>query len=92
MSLFTGSGVAIITPFNEQGNIDFDVFEQLIDFHLTHGTDSIIVCGTTGEAATMTNEEHLECIRFVVDKVNKKIPVIAGTGRYAKLLFLRGRR
>ena len=80
MSLFTGSGVAIITPFTEQGNVDFDVFEQLIDFHLTHKTDSIIVCGTTGEAATMTNEEHLECIRFVVDKVNKKIPVIAGTG------------
>ncbi len=79
MSLFTGSGVAIVTPFNEQG-VDFDTLGQLIEFHLTHGTDSIIICGTTGEASTMTDEEQLECIRFTVQKVNKKIPVIAGAG------------
>lgn len=78
-TIFTGSGVAVITPFNENG-IDFDAFSKIIDFHLENKTDSIIVCGTTGEAATMPDEEHLSAIEFVVKKVNKKIPVIAGTG------------
>ena len=78
-TVFTGSGVAIITPFNENG-IDFDSFGKLIDFHLDNNTDSIIVCGTTGEAATMPDEEHLSAIEFTVKRVNGKIPVIAGTG------------
>lgn len=78
-TVFTGSGVAIITPFNENG-IDFDSLGNLIDFHLENGTDAIIVCGTTGEAATMPDEEHLSAIEYTVKRVNKKIPVIAGTG------------
>ena len=78
-TVFTGSGVAIITPFNENG-IDFDSLGNLIDFHLNNNTDAIIVCGTTGEAATMPDEEHLSAIEYTVKRVNKKIPVIAGTG------------
>lgn len=78
-TLFTGSGVAIITPFNETG-IDFDKLEELIEFHIQEKTDAIIVCGTTGEAPTMPIEEHQAVIKFTVEKVNKRIPVIAGTG------------
>ena len=78
-TVFTGSGVAIITPFNENG-IDFESFGKLIDFHLENSTDAIIVCGTTGEAATMPDAEHLSAIEFTVKRVNGKIPVIAGTG------------
>lgn len=78
-TVFTGSGVAIITPFNENG-IDFDSLGNLIDFHLANNTDAIIICGTTGEAATMPDEEHLSAIEYTVKRVNKKIPVIAGTG------------
>ncbi len=78
-TVFTGSGVAIITPFNENG-IDFESFGKLIDFHLENNTDAIIVCGTTGEAATMPDEEHLSAIEYTVKRVNGKIPVIAGTG------------
>ena len=76
---FTGSGVALVTPFNENG-IDFKVLEELIEFHIKEETDAIIICGTTGEASTMTTEEHKETIRFTVEKTNKRIPVIAGTG------------
>ena len=78
-TVFTGSGVAIITPFNENG-IDFESFGKLIDFHLENSTDAIIVCGTTGEAATMPDAEHLSAIEYTVKRVNGKIPVIAGTG------------
>lgn len=78
-TVFTGSGVAIITPFNENG-IDFESFGKIIDFHLENSTDAIIVCGTTGEAATMPDAEHLSAIEFTVKRVNGKIPVIAGTG------------
>ena len=79
MTLFKGSGVAIITPFkNEQ--VDFHKLEELLEWHIEEHTDAIIVCGTTGEASTMTDEERLETIKFTVDKVNKRIPVIAGTG------------
>ena len=77
--LFTGSGVAIITPFTQTG-IDFDRLGQLIDWHITEGTDAIIVCGTTGEAPTMPNEEHREAIRYTLERVAKRIPVIAGVG------------
>ncbi|NMA86418.1 MAG: 4-hydroxy-tetrahydrodipicolinate synthase [Tissierellia bacterium] len=77
--LFKGSGVAIVTPFNEEG-IDFIKLEELLEWHIGENTDAIIVCGTTGEASTMTTEEQKEAIRFTVEKVNKRIPVIAGTG------------
>ena len=79
MSIFKGSGVAIITPFNERG-VDFKKLEELIEWHIDSMTDAIIVCGTTGEASTMTEQERKETIKFVVDVVNKRIPVIAGTG------------
>lgn len=79
MSLFKGSGVAIITPFNETG-IDFNKLEELLNWQITSGTDAIIICGTTGEASTMTEIEKKEAIKFTVDVVNKRVPVIAGTG------------
>lgn len=78
--IFTGSGVAIITPFTDDGNIDYKALDKLIDFQLSNNTDAIIVIGTTGEASTMTEEEKLETIQFVLDKVDGRIPVIAGTG------------
>lgn len=77
--LFKGSGVALITPF-EKGNINFDVLNDLIEFQTNNGTDAIIACGTTGEASTLVDEDHIECLKFTVEKVNKSIPVIAGTG------------
>ncbi len=79
-TVFTGAGVAIITPMNADGSINWDEFGRIIDFQIDNDTDAIIVCGTTGESATMTDEEHVECIRYCVDRVNKRIPVIAGTG------------
>ncbi len=80
MAIFTGSGVAIVTPFKENKEVDYDNFRKLIEFQIAEGTDCIIVCGTTGEASTLTHEEHLECIKFCVDVVNKRVPVVAGTG------------
>ncbi|NLT12092.1 MAG: 4-hydroxy-tetrahydrodipicolinate synthase [Clostridiaceae bacterium] len=77
--IFQGSGVAIVTPFCE-GGVDSAKLRRLVDFHLSNETDAIIVCGTTGEASTMPDAEHLETIRIVVEQVNGKIPVIAGTG------------
>lgn len=77
--IFKGAGVAIITPFNDQG-IDFDKFADLVEFQISGGIDSIIVCGTTGEASTMPDEEHKAAVEFVVERVNKRIPVIAGAG------------
>lgn len=79
MSIFKGSGVAIVTPFNERG-VDFEKLEELIEWQISNKTDAIIICGTTGEASTMTEDERKETIKFTVDKVNKRIPVIAGTG------------
>lgn len=79
MSIFTGSGVAIVTPFNESG-VDFEKLKELINWQIDNGTDAIIVCGTTGEASTMSEAERKETIKFTVDVVNKRIPVIAGTG------------
>jgi 4-hydroxy-tetrahydrodipicolinate synthase len=79
MSIFKGSGVAIITPFDKNG-IDFKKLEELIEWHIKSGTDALIVCGTTGEASTMSEQERKETIKFVVDIANKRIPVIAGTG------------
>ncbi|WP_160671471.1 4-hydroxy-tetrahydrodipicolinate synthase [Clostridium sp. C8-1-8] len=79
MSLFKGSGVAIVTPFNESG-VDFKKLEELLEWHIANNTDAIIICGTTGEASTMTEAEKKETIKFTVDIVKKRIPVIAGTG------------
>ncbi len=79
-TIFTGSGIAIITPMNPDGSINFDKLGELIDEQIENHTDAIIVAGTTGEAATMTDEEHIEVIRFTVERVNKRVPVIAGTG------------
>ncbi len=76
---FTGSGVAIVTPFRD-GKINFDKLGELIDLHIANHTDAIIICGTTGEAAAMPDEEHLEAISYTVDRVKGRIPVIAGTG------------
>lgn len=78
--IFKGSGVAIITPFNEDLSINYKKMEELIEFNINNKTDAIIVCGTTGESSTLTNSEKKELIKFTVDKVNKKVPVIAGTG------------
>lgn len=80
MSIFKGSGVALITPFKEDGEIDYENLKKLIDFQIANQTDSIIICGTTGESATLTEEEHLKCIETCVNHVNGRIPVIAGTG------------
>ena len=80
MSIFTGSGVAIVTPFKEDKTVDFVAFEKLINFQIENNTDAIIVCGTTGEPSTLTEEERFEVIKFCVDKVAKRVPVIAGVG------------
>ena len=72
--------MAIVTPFNEDGSINYDRLDELIEFHCAHKTDSIVICGTTGESATMTEEEHMQCVKFTIDRVNKRVPVIAGTG------------
>lgn len=77
--MFKGSGVAIVTPFKDD-RIDFKKLEELLEWHISEGTDAIIICGTTGESATMSDEEQKEAIRFTVEKVNKRIDVIAGTG------------
>ncbi len=80
MSIFTGAGVAIITPFKENGEVNYEKLGEIIDFQIDNGTDSIIICGTTGESSTLTHEEHIECIRYAVAYTNKRVPVIAGTG------------
>ena len=80
MAIFKGAGVAIVTPFTEDYQVNFDKLGELIDFQIENGTDAIIICGTTGESSTLTHEEHLDCIRFAIKKTNKRVPVIAGTG------------
>ncbi|MCM1327654.1 MAG: 4-hydroxy-tetrahydrodipicolinate synthase [Bacteroidales bacterium] len=80
MAVFKGAGVAIATPMKENGAVDYESFGKLIEFQIENGTDAIIVCGTTGEASTLTHEEHLETIKYCVEAVNGRIPVIAGTG------------
>ena len=80
MAIFTGAGVAIVTPMNQDGLVNYDKLGEIIEFQIANHTDSIIITGTTGEASTLSEEEHVECIRFAVDKVAKRIPVIAGTG------------
>lgn len=78
--IFTGSGVAIITPMNEDTTINYDAFAKMLDFQIENGTDAIVVVGTTGEASTLNTTEHREAIKFTVDYVNKRVPVIAGCG------------
>lgn len=80
MAIFTGAGVAIVTPMHEDGSIDYERFAELVEFQIKGGTDAIIVCGTTGEASTMSHEEHLDVVRYCVEVVKGRIPVIAGTG------------
>lgn len=80
MSIFKGAGVAIVTPMKANGEINFEQFAKLVEFQIENGTDAIIVCGTTGEASTMTHEEHLAMIKYCVEVVAGRVPVIAGTG------------
>ena len=80
MAIFTGAGVALITPMNDDGSVNYEKLRELLEFHVANKTDAIIICGTTGEASTLSDEEHLECIRFACEVINKRIPVIAGTG------------
>lgn len=79
-TIFTGAGVAIVTPMNSDGSVNYDALGQLIEAQIAGKTDAIIICGTTGESSTLTDEEHKECIRYTIEKVNHRIPVIAGTG------------
>lgn len=80
MAIFEGAGVALITPMNEDFSVNYDKLEEIIEEQIAGGTDCIITCGTTGEASTLTVEEHLDVIKRTVEMVNKRIPVIAGTG------------
>ena len=78
--IFKGSAVALVTPFDENGNVNFDKIKELVDFQIENGTDAIVACGTTGEASTMNDEEHLAAITAIIDAADKRVPVIAGTG------------
>ena len=80
MSIFTGAGVALVTPFKEDLSMDYDQLEKFIDFQIDNGTDSIIICGTSGEASTMSHDEQIEVVSACVSHVNGRIPVIAGAG------------
>lgn len=80
MAVFKGSGVAIVTPMYEDGKVNYDKLAELIEYQIANSTDAIIICGTTGEASTLTHGEHLQAIKFTIDKVAKRVPVIAGTG------------
>lgn len=78
--IFTGSGVALVTPFFDDRTVDFETLGKLVEFQIENGTDAIIACGTTGESATLNDKEHLSVVEYVIKKVNGRIPVIAGTG------------
>lgn len=80
MAIFTGAGVAIITPFQSNGEVNYEKFAEQIEYQIANETDAIIVCGTTGEASTLTHEEHLDVIRFCIKQTAGRVPVIAGTG------------
>ena len=80
MAIFTGAGVALITPMNADGSVNYVKMREIIEFQIKNQTDAIIICGTTGEASTLSHEEHIECIRFCCEVAEKRIPVIAGTG------------
>ena len=80
MALFTGAGVAIVTPMHQDGSVNYEKLQQLIDFQVEGGTDCIIICGTTGESATLSEQEHVDVIKAAVEFTNHRIPVVAGTG------------
>ena len=80
MAIFKGAGVAIVTPMLPNGEINYDKLAELIEFQISNGTDAIIICGTTGESSTLTHEEHMAAIKFTIERVAKRVPVIAGTG------------
>ena len=80
MAIFEGAGVALVTPMNEDGRVNYAKLKELLEFQIANATDAIIICGTTGEASTLSEEEHLECIRYTCEVVAGRIPVIAGTG------------
>lgn len=80
MAIFTGCGVAIVTPFLEDGSVDFEAFRELIEWQIAEGIDAIVACGTTGEASTLDDEEHIATIKFCVDVVQGRVPVIGGAG------------
>ncbi len=79
-TLFTGAGVAIVTPFNEDKSVNYDALGNMLEYQIENSTDAIIICGTTGEASTLTDDEQISVIKYTVEKVNKRIPVIAGAG------------
>lgn len=79
-TIFTGAGVALVTPMNEDGSVNYEMLGKLIDFQIENSTDAIIVCATSGESATLTHEEHKKAVKFSVDRVAHRVPVIAGTG------------
>jgi 4-hydroxy-tetrahydrodipicolinate synthase len=83
--MFTGSMVAVATPMHEDGSVDYEGYERLIDFHLKNNTDALVPVGTTGESATLDHDEHCKVVRFVVDKIANRMPVIAGTGANSTL-------
>lgn len=80
MAIFKGAGVAIVTPMKENGEVNYEKLAELIEFQISNGTDAIIACGTTGEASTLSHEEHLDVIKYCVKKVAGRVPVVAGTG------------
>ncbi|MBO4900714.1 MAG: 4-hydroxy-tetrahydrodipicolinate synthase, partial [Lachnospiraceae bacterium] len=80
MAVFTGAGVAIVTPFHDDGSVNYDKFAEIIEEQIAGGTDAIIVCGTTGESACLSEEEHVDVIKFCIERVAHRIPVVAGTG------------
>lgn len=80
MAIFKGAAVAIVTPMKEDGSVNYEKLEEILEFQIANSTDAIVICGTTGESSTMTHGEHLQTIKFAIDKVAKRVPVIAGTG------------
>ena len=80
MAIFKGAGVAIVTPMYEDGKVNFEQLEHIVDWQIENGTDAIIICGTTGESSTLSEPEHVECIKVAVAAAGKRVPVIAGTG------------
>lgn len=79
-TIFTGAAIAIITPMNKDGSVNYDKLGELLEEQIAAGTDAVVICGTTGESATLSGEEHMDVIKYAIDKVNNRIPVIAGTG------------
>ena len=80
MAIFKGAGVALVTPMKENLEVDYDKLDEILEEQIAGKTDAIIICGTTGESATMTEKEHVDVIKFAIERVNHRIPVIAGTG------------